>query len=130
MYADGWETGAEHFVLVTGNTAAEDGSSAEQVQEYTQLLTKVAESEVAGSMQSVAGPIVMSSCNGGSDSRGTVSHVVMSRFASVEEADAYADLPPSVALRKGDSRSPAASELELVFELLAVDGQSTSTGLL
>lgn len=116
---------------MAANTASEAGSSGEQVDEYTQLLTQVAESSVAGSMQSVAGEIVLSAgdSEGGLDVLGglsaTPSHVVMSRFATVEEADAYAVLPPSEALRQGDPRSPATSVLELVFEILPVAGSET-----
>lgn len=133
MRADGWESGAEHVTLVAGNAASESGSTVEQVDEYTQLLTQVAESDVSGSMQSVAGRIVASAGDnaeglaalGGEN--GVPSHVVMSRFATVEEADTYALLPPSEALRQGDPRSPAASVLELVFEILPVEGSSTSS---
>ena len=117
---------------MAGNPASEARSTVEQVDEYTELLTKVAESSVSGSMQSVAGRIVVSAgdSEGGlaglGGLNGLPSHVVMSRFATVEEADAYALLPPSEALRQGDPRSPAASVLELIFEILPVSGSSTS----
>jgi hypothetical protein len=86
-------------------------------------------------MQSVAGQIVITSeseMNLSAISREGLepSHVVMSRFASVEEAHAYAVLPPTEALRQGDPRSPATSLLELIFEILPVEGQNTSDGVL
>jgi hypothetical protein len=136
--ADAWETGAEHVVLVTSNPACTAGSSAEQVDEYTHLLTQVAESPVAGSLQSMAGAVISLAAPGHpSNDTGeyqcatsATTHVIMSRFWSLEEAAAYSALPPAAALREGDSRSPARAIVEMLFELEPVQGSETSAAAL
>lgn len=113
------------------------GSTPEQVDQYAKLLTRVAESDMAGSLQSMAGEVVHLPRAGntvselvGDDKAVAPTHVIMSRFSSLEEADAYRALPPSVALREGDARSPARAVLELVFEIEPVQGSETSSATL
>eukprot|EP00892_Ulva_mutabilis_P001963 jgi/Ulvmu1/11768/UM008_0182.1 len=133
--ADRWAAGAEHLAFVANNPACPSEEPEFQLDEYTQLLTQVAESPVAGSIQSMAGPMVAQSgrmsehapaVNVADDAN---SHMIMSRFLSVEEAQAFSQLPPCDALRHGDNRCPGLSVQEIIFEIEPVQGSKNSSAV-
>lgn len=57
------------------------------------------------------------------------SHMLMSRFPTVEEAQMFSKLPPCDALRQGDSRCPGVSIQEIVFEIEPVQGSEGAAAL-
>lgn len=69
----------------------------------------------------MAGPLIGSKTGKNVSDDGT-SHMLMSRFQTVEEAQAFSKLPPCDALRQGDSRCPGLAIQEIVFEIEPVQG--------
>lgn len=67
----------------------------------------------------MAGPVIGNAAG----KQGTAARqVLMSRFQTLEEAQAFAKLPPCDALRQGDSRCPGLSVSEIIFEIEPVQG--------
>lgn len=126
--SDAWKAGAEH-VLVAGAAA---GQRAAACAEYVSTLAQVAESPAVGALQSCAGAApraaLLDAASGGAAGASDLgaASAMMSRFGSVAEADDFLQLPPCGALRTGDARCPGVALVDVVFEIEAVEQESSS----
>lgn len=80
----------------------------------------------------MAGPVLARrecSAEHGRKANEPTGQMIMSRFQTVEEAQAYSKLPPCDALRQGDTRCPGVSVQEVIFEIEPIQGSEAASAV-
>lgn len=120
--------GHEHLMLLAQRPAA----TADDTDQYVDLLGQVAESAAAGAIQGVAGG-AQARCwapGQGAQSFGC-SHALMSRFTTASEVQAFRALPPCAALLDAQSQAPLDLLADVAFHVEpANEGQSSTSNAL
>eukprot|EP00879_Flechtneria_rotunda_P022404 GHRR01023644.1.p1 GENE.GHRR01023644.1~~GHRR01023644.1.p1 ORF type:complete len:154 (-),score=55.79 GHRR01023644.1:582-1043(-) len=91
---DEFASGVDHILLLQPNANSSTGAC-----QFLQKLAALAESAIAGGIQTTYGPII-------SSSNSTATHVLMTRFAAPQQVEQLLQTPACAAVLQRDTRVP------------------------